>query len=77
MDKNWTRRDFIRVGTASAATGAAAAKFTLLQPKNVWASPRPIAPSDTIRFASIGTGVRGSIVECNYPRSGNRVRCGV
>jgi predicted dehydrogenase len=54
----WTRRDFIRVGTASAATGAAA-KFTLLQPKPLWASPNPVAPSDTIRFASIGTGVRG------------------
>lgn len=57
-NKNWTRRDFIRVGTASAATGAAA-KFTLLQPKNMWASPRPVGPSDTVRFASIGTGVRG------------------
>ena len=58
MSKNWTRRDFIRVGTASAATGAAA-KFTLLQPKPLWASPKPVAPSDTVRFASIGTGVRG------------------
>ena len=58
MNKNWTRRDFIRVGTVSAATGAAA-KFTLLQPKTVWASPRPVGPSDTVRFASIGTGVRG------------------
>src|SRR6476660_4515096 len=58
MNKNWTRRDFIRVGTASAATGAAA-KFTLLQPKNVLASPKPVGPSDTVRFASIGTGVRG------------------
>jgi predicted dehydrogenase len=58
MNKNWTRRDFIRVGTASAATGAAA-KFTLLQPKPLWASPNPVGPSDTVRFASIGTGVRG------------------
>ena len=54
----WTRRDFIRVGTASAATGAAA-KFTLLQPKPLWASPNPVGPSDTRHFASIGTGVRG------------------
>ncbi len=54
----WTRRDFIRVGTASVATGAAA-KFTLLQPKPLWASPKPVGPNDTIRFASIGTGVRG------------------
>jgi len=58
MNKNWTRRDFIRVGTASAATGAAA-KFTLLQPKPLWASPNPVGPSDTVRCASIGTGVRG------------------
>jgi predicted dehydrogenase len=55
---SWTRRQFIRVGTGAVATGAAA-KFTLLQPKPLWASPRPVAPSDTVRFASIGTGVRG------------------
>jgi predicted dehydrogenase len=55
---SWTRRQFIRVGTGAVATGAAT-KFTLLQPKPLWASPRPVAPSDTVRFASIGTGVRG------------------
>src|SRR5881275_1203165 len=54
----WSRRQFLRVGTGAVATGAAA-KFTLLQPKPLWASPRPVAPSDTVRFASIGTGVRG------------------
>jgi predicted dehydrogenase len=54
----WTRRDFIRVGTGVAATGATA-NFTLLEPKPLWAAPRPVAPSDTVRFASIGTGVRG------------------
>jgi predicted dehydrogenase len=54
----WTRRDFIRVGSGAAATGAAA-KFTMLDPKPLWASPNPVAPSDTVRFASIGTGVRG------------------
>src|SRR6184192_4983829 len=54
----WTRRQFIRVGTGVAGT-AAVAKFTLLQPKPLWASPNPVAPSDTVRFASIGTGVRG------------------
>lgn len=54
----WTRRDFIRIGTGAVATGAAA-KVTLLQPKPVWALTRPVAPSDTVRFASIGTGVRG------------------
>ena len=55
---SWTRRQFIRVGTGAAAVGATG-KFTLLQPKPLWASPRPVAPSDTVRFASIGTGVRG------------------
>ena len=58
MNPSWTRRQFLRVGTGAAATGAVA-KFTLLQPKPLWASPRPVAPSDTVRFASIGTGVRG------------------
>ena len=55
---SWTRRQFIRVGTGAAAVGATG-KFTLLQPKRLWASPGPVAPSDTVRFASIGTGVRG------------------
>ncbi len=54
----WTRRDFIRVGTGVTAAGAAA-KFTLLEPSGLWASPSPVGPSDTVRFASIGTGVRG------------------
>ena len=59
MNKSpWTRRQFMRVGSGAAAVGAAG-KFTLLQPKPLWASPRPVAPSDTVRFASIGTGVRG------------------
>ena len=59
MSKNaWTRRDFIGLGTYVAA-GAAAGKFTLLDPKPLWASPRQVAPSDIVRFASIGTGVRG------------------
>jgi predicted dehydrogenase len=51
----WTRRRFIQIGTATAA----AAKFTLLQPKPLWGAGGPVAPSDTVRFASIGTGVRG------------------
>jgi predicted dehydrogenase len=55
---SWNRRDFIRLGTGVAAAGAAG-KFTLLQPKPLWASPNPVAASDTVRFASIGTGVRG------------------
>src|SRR5215471_13793671 len=55
---SWSRRDFIRLGTGAAASGAAGS-FTLLQPKPLWASPGPVPPSDTVRFASIGTGVRG------------------
>src|SRR6201988_3127817 len=59
MNSNaWTRRQFLRVGSGAVATGAAV-KLTLLQPKPLWASPKPVAPSDTVRFASIGTGVRG------------------
>src|SRR6478736_3489017 len=54
----WTRRQFIRVGSGAAAVGATG-KFTMLEPKPLWASPRPPAASDTVRFASIGTGVRG------------------
>ncbi|HVO61794.1 MAG TPA: Gfo/Idh/MocA family oxidoreductase [Terriglobales bacterium] len=53
--RSWTRRQFMQVGTAAAA----AAKFTLLQPNSMWGAGRPVAPSDTVRFASIGTGIRG------------------
>src|SRR6266446_10083252 len=65
---SWTRRQFIRVGTGAAAVGATG-KFTLLQPKPLWASPGPVAPSDTVRFASIGTGVRG----CELLQASTRV----
>jgi predicted dehydrogenase len=59
MGKNsWTRRQFMRVGTGAAAAGTAA-KITLLEPRMLSAFSRPVPPSDTIRFASIGTGVRG------------------
>src|SRR5579872_3433336 len=59
MDNNpLTRRQFIRIGTGTVAAGAVV-NATLLQPTLLAASPRTIAPSDTIRFASIGTGVRG------------------
>ncbi len=69
MNKNsWTRRQFIRVGTGAAAVGSVG-KFTVLQPKPLWASPHPVAPSDTVRFASIGTGVRG----CELLQASTRV----
>ena len=53
-----TRRDFIRLGAGAAATGATA-KVTLLEPRAFRAATRAVPPSDTLRFASIGTGVRG------------------
>ncbi len=53
-----TRRDFMRIGTGSVAAGAAT-KFTLLEPVAAWGTGRPVAASDRIRFASIGTGTRG------------------
>src|SRR5215468_6417059 len=62
------RREFLKAGSAAVAAGAGA-KHTLLQPPTMWASPQPVAPSDTVRFASIGVGVRG----CELLRSTLRV----
>jgi predicted dehydrogenase len=56
--ESMTRRDFMRVGAGAAAIGSAA-KVTMLEPARAMASPRPVPPSDRLRFASIGTGVRG------------------
>lgn len=50
-----TRRQFIQISSGAAA----AAKVTLLQPALLSAAASPVAPSDVVRFASIGTGVRG------------------
>ena len=50
-----TRRDFLRTSTAAAV----AAKLTLLQ-SHAFAQSAVKSPSDTIRFAAIGTGTRGS-----------------
>lgn len=58
MDNPWTRRQFMRIGASAIAAGAAA-KVTLLQPTTLLASATQAAASDTVRFASIGTGVRG------------------
>lgn len=54
----FTRREFIRVTSGAAALGAAGAVH-LLDPRVLSARPWAVAPSDRIRFASIGTGVRG------------------
>jgi predicted dehydrogenase len=58
MSKNpLSRRQFIHLG--SGALAATTIAKTILQPRILSASPRPVAPSDTVRFASIGTGIRG------------------
>src|SRR5437016_858301 len=51
-----TRRQFIRAGAMAASI---AAKVTILERNPLFVSSRVVAPSDTVRFASIGTGVRG------------------
>ena len=53
-----TRREFIRVGTGAMAA-TTAAKVTIIEPNPGFARSRAVAPSDTVRFASIGSGVRG------------------
>ena len=53
-----TRRQFVHLGAGAVAAGVAA-KVTLLSPSKLSAFAGPVPPSDTIRFASIGTGVRG------------------
>lgn len=58
MAKNsLTRRQFIHIGTGALAATSVAK--VVLQPHLLSAAARPVAPSDTVRFASIGTGVRG------------------
>src|SRR5512146_1939378 len=53
-DSSLTRRDFVRLGGAMAV--GAALNTTILESSNLLALD---APGDKIRFASIGTGVRG------------------
>ena len=53
-----TRRQFIRVGTGAMAASATA-NIAVLKPVPLSSSARAVSPSDTVRFASIGTGVRG------------------
>src|SRR5437764_8474714 len=53
-----TRRQVMRVG-AGAMAASTGAKVTVLNPNTLSAYARVVSPSDTVRFASIGTGVRG------------------
>lgn len=50
-----SRRGFMRTTAGSALAGS-----ILLEPSRLAASPRPAAPSDTLRFAIVGCGMRGS-----------------
>jgi len=59
MHKQVSRRDFMRLGAGAAALGAAA-RVEFLKPTMLAAAPRVVPPSDRVRFASIGTGIRGS-----------------
>jgi predicted dehydrogenase len=52
-----SRRQFIQLG--SGAIAASTVAKNILEPRVLSATPRRVAPSDTIRFASIGTGIRG------------------
>jgi predicted dehydrogenase len=52
-----TRRQFIHIGTGALAATTVAGN--ILQPHLLSAAVRPLPPSDTVRFAGIGTGVRG------------------
>ena len=52
-----SRRQFMHLGTGALAATTVAKN--ILQPRLLSAATRPVAPSDTIRFASIGTGIRG------------------
>lgn len=58
MAKNpLSRRRFIQLGTGAVAATTVAKN--ILHPQQLYAAPRRVAPSDTVRFASIGTGIRG------------------
>ena len=58
MSKNpLSRRQFMQIGSGALVAGTVAK--SVLQPRILSASSRPVAPSDTVRFASIGTGIRG------------------
>jgi predicted dehydrogenase len=53
-----SRRDFVRLGAGSVAAGFAGGKVEMLQPKTLQPTSA-VPPSDTVRFASIGTGTQG------------------
>lgn len=54
-----SRREFIRVGAGTAVMGRGRGTSILNPNVMLQASPRVAAPSDRVRFGSVGTGVRG------------------
>ncbi len=58
MKQGLSRRDFMR--TVGAAGAAATAQTFWLEPRALAASPRPVPPSDMVRFGIIGVGMRGA-----------------
>lgn len=54
-----TRREFVRLATKKVVATSAAMKFTVLESNLLSAHSHAVPPSDKVRFASIGTGVRG------------------
>src|SRR3990172_4067117 len=60
-NSKFSRRRFL--GASAGAAGAAlAAKTLLLDPEPIFSNPKPVAPSDRLRFASIGVGMQGSLL---------------
>ncbi|HEY6767462.1 MAG TPA: Gfo/Idh/MocA family oxidoreductase [Candidatus Sulfotelmatobacter sp.] len=55
----FSRRRFLEIG-AGAAGASLAAGTTLLNPQPLMAGPRPVPPSDRLRFGMIGIGMQGS-----------------
>jgi predicted dehydrogenase len=54
-----SRRDFMR-RTSTAAGAALVGKSVLLEAESLSASPKPVPPSDTLRFGMVGIGMQGS-----------------
>ena len=68
-----TRRDFVRLGAGAVAAGAAIKSTLLASPVLAAQSASGGATGRKIRFASIGTGIRG----CDLLRAARKVPTGV
>jgi predicted dehydrogenase len=59
MFSNFSRREFLQTG-AMATSGLLATKVMALETEALAATPKPDAPSDTVRFGAIGVGMQGA-----------------